>query len=122
MDWLKVNRERLSQQAAKSAFGYPPDERSSDLDEGDLEEIEQFSKEIRRYLQILYNCLKVGSWDAMDEVRRKSLFPMNRDSWLYVEALKFIKNQKVSQELQYQEARELILFLDYLIGAIPSRF
>jgi hypothetical protein len=58
----------------------------------------------------------------MDEVRRKSLFPMNRDSWLYVEALKFIKNQKVSQELQYQEARELILFLDYLIGAIPSRF
>lgn len=122
MDWLKANREALSREAAKSAFEEYYGKKHSELDKDYLEEIEQFSKEIRKYLRLLYYCLEAGSWELMDRAMQESLIPMNRNSQLYVKALKFIKNQKMSRCLSPDEARELTLCLDYLINTIPIRF
>lgn len=121
-DWLKANRAALSREAAKSALEKSYDKKLFDVDEYYSEEIGQFSKEVRKYLQLLYYCLEAGTWEFMDRAMQESLIPMNRDSQLYVEALKFIKNQKVSRDLLPEEARELTLCLDYLINTIPIRF
>ncbi|NEO92056.1 MAG: hypothetical protein F6K56_18155 [Moorea sp. SIO3G5] len=121
MEWLKGNRKALSQEAAEAALRKHYDQNPNNVDTDYSGDIEVFSQEIRKYLQLIYYCLDLGSWDLMDRAIQESKIPVNRDLQLYVDALDFIKNQKVSLSFAPEEANELTLCLDYLIKIIPIR-
>lgn len=122
MEWLKANRKSLAKEAAEAALRKHYDQNPRIVDADYSEDIELFAQEIRKYLRFLYSWLKVGSWEFIDRAMTESFIPKNRDSQLYVEALKFIKNKKVSVSLSPEEAKELTLCLNYLISIIPLRF
>lgn len=122
MDWLKANRKALAQEAAKTALREHYNQLSSERDMDYLENVEQFSKDIRKYLQLLYYCLEEGTWNLIDQAIQKSVIPLNLESKFYVKALIFIKDQRVAKNLPPEAAKELILCLDYLINIIPIRF
>lgn len=122
MAWLKANRRTLSREAAEAALRKHYEENSENINIDYLENIEEFSQEIRQYLKVIYSCLKVGSWDFIDKAMQENLMPIHRDIQLYVLALQFIKNKKISINFSPDEARELKLCLDYLIYVIPQRF
>lgn len=76
MDWLKANRKVLAQEAVESTlsstigqeyFGTQPKN----------SEIEQFSEDIRKYLQLIYYSLDEGSWAVIDGAIQESLVPAN---------------------------------------------
>ncbi len=122
MDWLKANRKALAQGAAKAALSEVYNQPSPSGDTDYSENIEQFSKDIGRYLQLLYYSLEEGTWKLIDQAINKSVIPLNLESKFYVKALIFIKDQRVSKELPPESAKELTLCLDYLIHIIPIRF
>ncbi|NEO40522.1 MAG: hypothetical protein F6J90_30980 [Moorea sp. SIOASIH] len=122
MEWLKANRKALAQEAAEAALRKHYDQKPNNIDTDYSGDIEVFSQEIRKYLKLIYSCLKVGSWELMDRAIQESLIPVNRDLQLYVDALDFIKNQKVSLSFAPEQGNELTLCLDYLIKIIPIRF
>lgn len=121
MDWLKANRKSLAQEAAEAVLRKNSGQAVTGTitDESDLN---QFSQDIRKYLQVLYYCLEVGSWEFIDRAIQESLIPINREIEYYIEALTFIKNQKVSQDLSPKVAQTMTLLLDYLIKILPLRF
>ncbi|WP_424102629.1 hypothetical protein [Moorena producens] len=121
MEWLKANRKALSQEAAEAALRKHYDQNPNNVDTDDSGDIEVFSQEIRKYLQLIYYCLELGSWELMDRAIQELKIPVNRDLQLYVDALDFIKNHKVSLSFAPEEAKELTLFLDYIIKTIPIR-
>jgi hypothetical protein len=121
MDWLKANRKVLAQEAVEATlrstigqeyFGIHPED----------SELERFSEDIRKYLQLIYYSLDEGSWAVIDGAIQKSLVPVNLEVDLYTEALTFIKDQKVNKNLSTEIAQSVVLFLDYLIRILPSRF
>jgi Phycobilisome protein len=120
MEWLKANRKTLSQEAAEAVLRNRNDQENfgSNTDDSD---IERFSKDIRKYLQLLYFCLEEGSWELIERVIQESVMPVNWDTELYAEALTFIKNQKINQNFSSESTQEIMLFLDYLIKIIPLR-
>ncbi|BAZ23250.1 putative signal transduction protein with Nacht domain [Kalymmatonema gypsitolerans NIES-4073] len=122
MDWLKANRKALAQEAALAGLREHYNQLSSERDMDYLENVEQFSKDIRKYLQLLYYCLEEGTWNLIDQAIHKTLIPLNLESKFYVKALIFIKEQRVAKDLPPEAAKELILCLDYLINIIPIRF
>ncbi len=122
MDWLKANRKALGQEAAKAALREHCNQLSAEMDTNYLETVEQFSKDIRKYLQLLYYCLEEGTWNLIDQAIQKSLIPLNLESKFYVKALIFIKDQRVAKDLHPEATKELILCLEYLINIIPIRF
>jgi transcriptional regulator with XRE-family HTH domain len=114
MDWLKTNRKALAQEAAESTlnstmgqecFGARPNN----------SELEKFSEDIRKYLQLVYYSLDEGSWAVIDGAIQESLVPANLEVKLYTEALTFIKDQKVVKNLSVEISRPIIFFIDYLI-------
>jgi len=114
MDWLKANRKVLAQEAVESTlnsiigqeyFGDQPE--NSDL--------EQFTEDIRKYLQLIYYSLDEGSWAVIDGAIQESLVPMNLEVKLYTEALTFIRDQKVAKTLSAEIAQSITLFINYLI-------
>ncbi len=111
MEWLKANRFLLSKEAAKSV-----------VSSNDIEELNQFSEEIRKYLQLVYYCLEIGTWDFMDEALKDTTLPITRTPQVYADALVFIKDHKVNKELTSEESTEVLLCLDYLINTLPIRF
>ncbi|NEO46555.1 MAG: hypothetical protein F6K55_21480 [Moorea sp. SIO4A3] len=121
MEWLKANRKALSQEAAEAALRKHYDQNPNNVDTDYSGDIEVFSQEIRKYLQLIYYCLELGSWELMDRAIQESKIPVNRDLQLYVDALDLIKNQKVSLSFAPEEAKQLTLCLDYLIKIIPIR-
>ncbi|EGJ35370.1 MULTISPECIES: phycobilisome protein [Moorena] len=121
MEWLKANRKALSQEAAEAALRKHYDQNPNNVDTDYSEDIEVFSQEIRKYLQLIYYCLELGSWELMDRAIQESKIPVNRDLQLYVDALDFIKNQKVSLSFDPEEAKEITLYLDEIINIIPRR-
>jgi len=122
MDWLKANRKDLAQGSAFAALkkDYNQSLLSGDTDYS--ENVEQFSKDIRKYLQLLYYSLEEGTWNLIHQAIQESVIPLNLESKFYVKALIFIKDQRVAKELPPEAAKELILCLDYLINIIPIRF
>ncbi|NET64927.1 MAG: helix-turn-helix domain-containing protein [Moorea sp. SIO1G6] len=121
MEWLKANRKALSQEAAEAALRKHYDQNPNNVDTDYSGDIEVFSQEIREYLKLIYYCLDVGDWELMDRAIKESKIPVNRDLQLYVDALDFIKTQKVSLSFAPEEAKELTLCLDYLIQIIPIK-
>ncbi|NEP37310.1 hypothetical protein [Moorena sp. SIO3B2] len=121
MEWLKANQKALSQEAAEAALRKHYEQNQNNVDTDYSGDIEVFSKEIRKYLKLIYFCLDVRSWDLMDRAIKELKIPVNRDLQLYVDALDFIKNQKVSIRFAPEEAKYLTLCLNYLIKIIPIR-
>ncbi|AOY80842.1 hypothetical protein BJP36_13905 [Moorena producens JHB] len=121
MEWLKANRKALSQEAAEAALRKHYDQNPNNVDTDYSGDIEVFSQEIREYLQLIYDCLDLGSLELIDIAIQEYLIPVNRDLQLYVDALDFIKTQKVSIRFSPEEAKELTLCLDDLINIIPRR-
>jgi transcriptional regulator with XRE-family HTH domain len=114
MDWLKANRKVLAEEAAESTskstigqeyFGSQPND----------SEIEQFSEDIRKYLQLIYYSLDEGSWAVIDGAIQELLVPANLEVDLYTEALAFIKDQKLVENLSSEVAQPITFFIDYLI-------
>jgi hypothetical protein len=122
MDWLKANRKALAQEAAKEALREHYNQPTDRGDADDSEKVEQFAKDIRKYLQLLYYSLEEGTWNLIDQAIQESVIPLNLESKFYAKALIFIKDQKVAKELPPEAAKELTLCLDYLINIIPIRF
>jgi hypothetical protein len=122
MDWLKANRKALAQEAAKAALREHDNQPTAGRDADYSEKVEQFTKDIRKYLQLLYYCLEEGTWNLLDQAIQETVIPLNLESKFYVKALIFIKEQRVVQELPPEVAKELTLCLDYLIQIIPIRF
>lgn len=120
MDWLKANRQSLAQQAAEHVLIQHSVQESFDRDINDSE-LEQFSKEIRKYLHLLYLCLEEGDWDIIDGAIQKSLVPVNRGIEFYTEALTFIRDQRLSSDLSPDASQSIRLCLDYLIAILPIR-
>ncbi|NEO24076.1 hypothetical protein [Moorena sp. SIO4A5] len=121
MEWLKANRKALSQEAAEAALRKHYDQNPNNVDTDYSEDIEVFSQEIIKYLQLIYYCLDLRNWKPMDRAIQEFLIPVNRDLQLYVDALYFIKTQKLSLSFTPEEAKEITLYLDYLINIIPMR-
>jgi DNA-binding Lrp family transcriptional regulator len=117
MEWLKVNRISLAQEAAEAVL-----KRRSTASKIDKSDLEQFSQDIRKHLQVLYYCLEEGSWEVIDGAVQESLIPINREVECYIEALTFIRDQKVSQYLSPKVAQTITLCLNYLINFLPLRF
>ncbi|NEN99076.1 MAG: hypothetical protein F6K50_27380, partial [Moorea sp. SIO3I7] len=110
-----------SQEAAEAALRKHYDQNPNNVDTDYSGDIEVFSQEIIKYLQLIYDCLDVGDWEMMDRAIQESKIPVNRDLQLYVDALDFIKNKKVSLSFAPEKAKQLTLCLDYLIKIIPIR-
>ncbi|MBW4542580.1 MAG: hypothetical protein KME43_26130 [Myxacorys chilensis ATA2-1-KO14] len=121
MEWLKANRKFLSREAAEAALTKNFSRSSNDTSTDELD-LEQFSQEIRKYLQTVYLCLEEGSWEIIDGAIQESLLPITREISLYIEALTFIKDQKVNQNLPPESSQAITLCLDYLIRILPIRF
>lgn len=114
MDWLKTNRKVLAQEAVESTlnsnmgqeyFGAQPNN----------SELEQFSEDIIKYLQLIYYSLGEGSWAVIDGAIQELLVPVNLEVELYKESLAFIKDQKVDKNLSAEVAQPISFFIDYLI-------
>lgn len=121
MDWLKANRQSLAQEAAEHVLIQHSVQESSDRDINDSE-LEQFSEEIRKYLQLVHSCLEVGDWGVIDGAVGDSSIPVNRGSDFYKKALTFIRDQRMKLELPPDTSQSLSLCLDYLIAILPTRF
>jgi hypothetical protein len=78
----------------------------------DQSDLEQFSQDIRKHLQVLFYCLEEGSWDVLYEAVQELLIPINREVECYTEALTFIRDQKVSQYLSPKVAQTITLCLN----------
>lgn len=118
MDWLKLNRQALAQQAAEVSLKECDNQ---NLYDGDIEYariLEELSKDLREYLRICYICLQEGTIRVLEEARQQSLIPLNFDSELYQEALIFIKERKVPKELPQEAGKGLTAWLEYLITNI----
>jgi transcriptional regulator with XRE-family HTH domain len=121
MEWLKANRQALAQEAAETVLRTHFAHLSTDASI-DQSEIEQFSRDIRKHLQVLYYCLEEGSWEVLEGAIQESLIPINREIVHYTEALSFIRDQKLSQYLSPKIAETVALLLNYLIHVLPLRF
>lgn len=121
MDWLKANRRSLAQEAAGAVLGKHSRQAATgtSVDESGLD---QFSQEIRKHLQVLYCCLEVGSWEFIDGAIKNSSLPVNRRVEDYTEALSFIKDQKLSQDLPPKAVQTMTLLLKHLINILADRF
>jgi len=97
--WLKKNKTQLSKRAA--LHGFP------NLSE---EELNQFSKEIGRYLDLVHGCLLVERLNLLDEPIVIRSFPLSS----YLEAFKFIIN-RIPDRLPDEVAIELKEHLNYLM-------
>jgi Phycobilisome protein/Helix-turn-helix len=115
IEWLKANRINLSRKAAEAVL-----EQNSVGTNTDELELEQFSQEIGKYLQVVYYCLEQGTWEIIDCAIQESLIPVNREITFYSEALTFIKEYNLS-ELPSESAQVIALCLDYLIKILPIR-
>jgi hypothetical protein len=122
MDWLKANRKALAQDATKEALRKHDNQAKPSEGTKYPEKFEQLSRDIRKYLQLLYYWLDEGAWELIDQAIKEQLIPLNLEKRLYVEALIFIKEERVAKELPSKVAKELTLCLDYLITIIPIRF
>lgn len=122
MDWLKANRKALAQEAAKAALKEHYNQPSASGDADDSEKVDQFAKDIRKYLQLLYYSLEEGTWKLIEQAIQESVIPLNLESKFYAKALIFIKDQRVAKELPPEAAKEITLCLDYLINIIFIRF
>lgn len=121
MDWLKANQKVLVQEAVKATLKSPIGQKYFGANPKDSE-LEQFSQDIRKYLQLIYYSLEEGSWAVIDGAIQESLVPANQEIELYTKALTFIKDQEVNQKLSSEVAQPITVFLDYLINVLPMRF
>lgn len=119
MDWLKANRRPLSREAAEFVLRKNCSQSFLTTDESD---IDQFSKEIRKYLQAVHSCLELGTWEVIESAIQEAVLPMTKEIKFYTEALTFIKDQRVSQNLPPDSAQWVVLCLEYLINILPIRF
>lgn len=118
MEWLKANRNFIAKEAAEFVLMENADQGSSIASEL---EIDKFSDEIRKYLQVLYYCLEEGSWEVIDGAIQESLLPDSREVVFYTKALVFIKDRKMKQSLPSESAQVMELCLEYLINVLPLR-
>lgn len=120
-DWLKGNRKTLSRDAAHSALSAFYGEKILNADATKIEEINQLAVEIKIYLKYIYEWIDIGDWTFIDAAMQSAPPPVTRDPEIYVEALTFIKEQRVSRDLSSEEAVEISNCLDYFIQNIPLR-
>jgi transcriptional regulator with XRE-family HTH domain len=118
MEWLKSHRIPLSQGAAEAVLNDDDTAQNSVIEDLD---ISGFASEIRKYLQLIYFCLEVGSWDVIDAAIEQSLVPNSRDVFLYTKALSFIRGKADIQILSNDSRQLLNLCIDYLIQVLPFR-
>lgn len=118
MEWLKSHRIPLSQDAAEAVLSDDDMARGSATEEPD---ISSFAGEIRKYLQLIYFCLEVGSWDVIDAAIQQSLVPNSRDVYTYTKALSLIRDKANNQVLSNDSRQILNLCIDYLIQVLPLR-
>ena len=114
-NWLRDNRQVLAQQAAEFALKECD---KQNLDDGDIEYariIEELSKDVKEYLRFCYISLQQGSMRVLEEARQQSLMPSTLDSEFYKNALLFIKEQRVLNELPQAVSQNLRTCLDYFI-------
>lgn len=121
MEWLKAHRKALAREAAYDVLN-KHNTGGSEAENLDALDIDQFAQDLRQYLQLIYLCLEIGTWDLIDEALKEPSIPVNRDIRLYTEALIFIKEQKVEQQLSLDVSQSITRYLDYLINVIPIRF
>ena len=122
MDWLKANRKALAQDATNEALREHDNQATPSEDTNYPDKFEQLSRDIRKYLQLLYFWLEEGTWDFIDQALQERVIPLNLEPRFYVKALIFIKEQRVAKDLPPEAVKELTLCLDYLITIIPLRF
>ena len=122
MDWLKANRKTLAQDATNEALRKHYNQAKSSEDKNYKKKFEQLYRDIRKYLQLLYYWLEEGEWELIDQAIKEQVIPLNLEKRFYVEALIFIKEERVAKELPSKVAEELTLCLDYLVAIIPFRF
>lgn len=121
MEWLKAHRKGLARDAAHAVLRKPNID-SSETASSDESDLEQFAQDLRKYLQLLYYCLELGTWELIDKTVQESLVPVNREIELYTEALIFIKEQRIEQQLSSDVSQLIAPYLDYLISILPIRF
>ena len=114
MDWLKTHRKVLAQEAVESTLNSTTGREYFGAHSNNSE-LEQFSEDIIKYLQLIYYSLDEGSWAVIDGAIQESLVPVNLEVELYKEALAFIKDQKVAKNLSAEIAQPIIFFIAYLI-------
>ena len=118
MEWLKSHRVPLSEGAAEAVLRDNNTNQNSSIEESD---IGNFASEIRKYLQLIYFCLEVGSWDVIDAAIQQSLVPNSRDAVLYTKALSFVRDKADNQILSNDSRKILSLCIDYLMQVLPLR-
>lgn len=117
--WLNERRQReLAREAAKHVFNEYPNlkEASGSLDSDSL--TKQFALDIRKYLHLIYHCLYKGSYNLLHKAKIESKIPFTLEPTAYVEAFKFIKENKIPKDMHSKVARQVEYYLDYLIKLI----
>jgi hypothetical protein len=108
LQWLDDNQEILVKVAAQYAIDRDYNLAKSDGSTDSLEKVEQFYEDINKYMLWLYYSLTRG---LPLEVNITPTLPISA----YVAAFKFIKQELIIGKLPDDVAKELIIYLDYLI-------
>lgn len=122
MEWLKFHREALSKEAARAALEEHHCDDFTNFMQNHPEEVELLGSQIKKYLHLVYLCLDAGTWEVIDTAVRERLIPSNKDTALYVKALKFIRDRKIKNDESLSEYSEMMLvYFDYLVRILPVR-
>lgn len=106
-DWLSERRrEILAQEATEYVL-----EQSSELKE-------QFAKDLRNYLYAIHHCLILGDGELLYKAIMK--IDLRVESDVYVAAFKFIKEQKILNDMPGEANRQLKFYLNCLMNTISS--
>lgn len=117
LDWLNPANTKKLIELAEEAGKYV----LSDYPEcSSLSDFKRFCRDIKRLLFVIYGCLLIGNQDLIDHALAKKIVPNPysplKTTNAYVNALIFIRDQKV--KMSGQPAEELKIYLNYLIDKL----
>ncbi|MBE9210573.1 hypothetical protein IQ244_29540 [Nostoc sp. LEGE 06077] len=117
--WLNDRRQKaLAREAVEYLLLEYPEIKQYGEDLNSSSQLQQFVKDIRKYLYLIHHCLYMGSYNLLHKAMIESRIPFTLQPSAYITAFQFIKNQRISSEMPSIVVKELKFYLDYLIKLI----
>ena len=121
--WLKTHKESLLQESVEFVLTKTSIKPEICVSLDSLEKTkEKLYKDMNIYLKLIYHCLDGGSHNLLFKAIMQAKIPRNLSKTAYIEAFKFIKEQRATKELSIGMADELAYYLDQLIALLPTLY
>lgn len=119
--WLNEQRQKaLAQEAAEYTLREHSKLAQPNQDTDLHRQVKQFSKDIRKCLYLIHHCLHQGRYNLLHKAQMESKLPLSLKPNLYVIALKYIKDQRISEDLPSEVLKELEFYFNYLSTLIEA--